>query len=472
MSINGVQRGTQCRLLFVQIVFIFFLLSPMSTRTEHGSGIKHHNYNKIRGHKSHNQYPNHDSSTSPGYNSYQPYNTIFDVLSFGAKGDGVADDSKAFLAAWAAACIVETATVEIPSEFRFLIGPITLGGPCKPGLILQVDGMIVAPSEPSAWPNPGLLQWINFKKLHGFIIQGSGVIDGKGSAWWTMPNQPTRSNSSKNYPKVKPTAVRFYSSVNLTVRDIRIQNSPLCHLKFDNCVGVKVSNLTILAPGDSPNTDGVHLQGSQAVEVEHSSISCGDDCISIQTGCSDVSIHHIRCGPGHGISIGGLGKDGSLACVSNILVQNSSMQDTLYGVRIKTWQGGVGSVGSVMFSNIQVSNVKVPIMIDQFYCDKSVCHNKTNAVAVSNITYDQINGTYGTQAIHLACSDSLPCTNISVGNVLLAPSTTARGLKNALCWNSYGKSQAPVLPTSIDCLQISNPPYKKAISLNRTHFTC
>lgn len=27
----------------------------------------------------------------------------------------------------------------------------------------------------------------------------------------------------------------------------------------------------------------------------------GDDCVSIQTGCSNIHIHHINCGPGHGI---------------------------------------------------------------------------------------------------------------------------------------------------------------------------
>lgn len=37
-------------------------------------------------------------------------------------------------------------------------------------------------------------------------------------------------------------------------------------------------------------------------------------------------------------SLGGLGKDNSVACVSNITVENIIVQNALSGVRIKTWQ--------------------------------------------------------------------------------------------------------------------------------------
>ncbi|OVA16781.1 Glycoside hydrolase [Macleaya cordata] len=451
MFVNDIQDYPGYWFSFIQIILVLFLLGPVNAKTSY---IKPHNHNPVHG-----------APNGAQYNSYQPYNTIFDVLSFGAKGDGVADDTKAFLAAWQAACPIGSATIEIPSEFRFLVGPITLQGPCIAGLVLQIDGTIIAPRNPSKWPKPGLLQWINVKNLHGFTIQGSGTVDGQGSEWWILPE------FQLNW--LKQLAIRFYTSSNVTIRDIWIQNSPQCHLKFDNCTGVKVSNITISSPADSPNTDGIHLQNSKWVELESSSISCGDDCISIQTGCSNVNIHHIRCGPGHGMSIGGLGKDGSLACVSDIVIQNSTMHNTLYGVRIKTWQGGVGSVESVIFSNIQVSNVKIPIAIDQFYCDRAICLNKTDAVAVSNITYNQINGTYTTQSAYLACSNTIPCTNISMNDVLLTPlTTTAWGLKKALCWNSYGKTQPLLFPNSTDCLEARQPPYRKAPSLNRTNLTC
>lgn len=67
-------------------------------------------------------------------------------------------------------------------------------------------------------------------------------------------------------------------------------------------------------------------------------IFAGDDCVSIQTGCTNVYVHDVNCGPGHGISIGGLGKDNSKACVSNITVRDIIMHNTMNGVRIKTWQ--------------------------------------------------------------------------------------------------------------------------------------
>lgn len=64
----------------------------------------------------------------------------------------------------------------------------------------------------------------------------------------------------------------------------------------------------------------------------------GDDCVSIQTGCSNIDVHNVNCGPGHGISIGSLGKDNTKACVSSITVRDVTMHDTMTGVRIKTWQ--------------------------------------------------------------------------------------------------------------------------------------
>ena len=71
-------------------------------------------------------------------------------------------------------------------------------------------------------------------------------------------------------------ALRFYGSFNVTVTGITIQNSPQCHLKFDNCMGVSVHDMSVSSPGDSPNTDGIHLQNSKDVLIRSSNLACGN----------------------------------------------------------------------------------------------------------------------------------------------------------------------------------------------------
>lgn len=49
--------------------------------------------------------------------------------------------------------------------------------------LLQLDGTIIAPTGSSHWGS-GLLQWLEFTKLVGLTIKGSGIIDGNGAVWW------------------------------------------------------------------------------------------------------------------------------------------------------------------------------------------------------------------------------------------------------------------------------------------------
>ncbi|ONK68563.1 uncharacterized protein A4U43_C05F13380 [Asparagus officinalis] len=405
--------------------------------------------------------PNPSPSPKPGKGGYlpSPRSVMFNVLDFGAKGNGVSDDTKAFQGAWASACKVAASTVLVPWGYKFLVGPISFSGPyCQPNIVFQLDGIIIAPTSPKAWGS-GLLQWLEFTKLRGITIQGRGVIEGRGSVWWTYSqwdDEPISTELSGNMPSIKPTALRFYGSYNVTVTGITIQNSPQCHLKFDNCEAVQVYNMSVSSPGNSLNTDGIHLQNSRSIAIHHVDLACGDDCVSIQTGCSDVKIHSIHCGPGHGISIGSLGRDHTKACVSNITVQDIDIHNTMTGVRIKTWQGGSGSVQGVKFTNIRMYEVQTPIIIDQFYCDKSTCMNQTSAVALSGISYESIRGTYTVKPVHFACSDIIPCSDISLSEIELKPIQEQYHMYDPFCWQAFGELFTPTIPP-IFCLQNGKP---------------
>lgn len=71
-------------------------------------------------------------------------------------------------------------------------------------------------------------------------------------------------------------ALRFYGSFNVTVTGITIRSSPQFHLKFDNCIGVLVHDMSVSSPGDSPNTDGIHLQNSKDVLIHSTTLACGN----------------------------------------------------------------------------------------------------------------------------------------------------------------------------------------------------
>ena len=119
-------------------------------------------------------------------------------------------------------------------------------------------------------------------------------------------------------------------------------------------------------------------------------------------------------------------------------------------------QGGSGSVQGVTFSNIQVNEVQLPIVIDQYYCDKSTCKNASAAVAVSGVTYQNIKGTYTVKPVHLACSDELPCTDITLNTIQLKPLQERYHLYDPYCWQSFGELMAPIAPP-LGCLQIGKP---------------
>lgn len=64
-------------------------------------------------------------------------------------------------------------------------------------------------------------------------------------------------------------------SCNIVVRDLRIENSPQFHVKFDGCEGVHIEGVSINSPALSPNTDGIHIENTKSVAIYNSMISNG-----------------------------------------------------------------------------------------------------------------------------------------------------------------------------------------------------
>ncbi|KAK7337662.1 hypothetical protein VNO77_18247 [Canavalia gladiata] len=329
---------TYVHVLFISTCFWLWLY-PNSIHSRLDSCANEKNYLYLKP-PSHNSFLHSPSNYGP---------CVVDVTVFGAVGNDVSDDTSIHV---------------VPKGFIFMMQPTIFTGPCISNLTFQIDGTIVALDGPKSWPRESGKRWLVFDRINGLTLEGGGVIDGRGQKWWDLSAM----------------------SSNLTIKGIKLSNSPEFHLRFDNCIEM----ININSHALSRNTDGIHIENTKNVNIYSSVISNGDDCVSIGGGCYNVDIRNITCGPSHGISIGSLGRPNSRACVSNITVADSFIKHSDNGVRIKTWPGGEGEVFNVTFKNIEMDIVRNPIIIDQYYClsKSKECLNQSSAVVfISNVGY-------------------------------------------------------------------------------------
>lgn len=57
--------------------------------------------------------------------------------------------------------------------------------------------------------------------------------------------------------------------------NLRFKNAQQMHLVFQKCLNVQAMNLRVIAPGHSPNTDGIHITETQNIQIMNCVIRTG-----------------------------------------------------------------------------------------------------------------------------------------------------------------------------------------------------
>ncbi|XP_026382967.1 polygalacturonase-like [Papaver somniferum] len=379
---------------------------------------------------------------------------VFDVTDpkYGAVGDGKKDDTQAFTKAWADTCAATAGIPKlvVPEGKTFFVGPTSFMGPCKAkNVTFELGGTIVAPENPAAWNSakggPGT--WLVFNGVTSLLVNGGGVIDGRRKGWWEKSCSNTKRLGAPGCTKTQPAAINFWGTSGGQFRDITVQNSGMFHVTLLKLEGFEAYNIKINSPEDSPNTDGIHLQDVKQVTIADSQFRGGDDCVSIGDRSSFVYVRNCHCGPGHGVSIGSLGKNGAQADVEEIHVEKIEFVGTMFGARIKTYQGGKGYCRKISYKNSNFTNVMNPIFIDQFYWSTNK-NEVGSAVSISDVTFEGLTGTTDVKtptAISLSCSKLIPCSGIKISNVNLTPAVAGTKLTSN-CSNAKGTILGKVEP--------------------------
>ncbi|KAM7498390.1 hypothetical protein LguiA_022804 [Lonicera macranthoides] len=337
---------------------------------------------------------------------------VFDLVAkYGAKPDG--EISQALMTAWKEACAAPTLSTIVIPKGTFLLNQVSIEGPCKAPITFKMEAILKAPADP-AQLNPDL-EWITFRNIDQFTMIGGGTFDGQGKTAWANNNCKATGKCNK-----LPNNLSFNLLTNTVIQEITSLDSKLFHVNVLGCKNISFVHFTITAPGDNLNTDGIHIGRSNGVKITECEIQTGDDCVSIGDGSQQVTIEKVTCGPGHGISVGSLGKYPKEEPVVGIYVRNCTITGTNNGVRVKTWPASEpGAASDMHFEDIIMNNVSNPILIDQEYCPSGQCTQQVpSKVKISKVSFKNIRGTSATMlAVKLVCSKSIPCNMVDLADI-------------------------------------------------------
>ncbi|CAN6220812.1 unnamed protein product [Urochloa humidicola] len=353
-----------------------------------------------------------------------------DITKLGASGDGKTDSTKALQEAWASACGGTGKNTILIPKGDYLTGPLNYTGPCKGDVTIQVDGNLLASTDLSLYKG----NWIEILRVENLVITGKGKLDGQGPSVWS------KNACAKKYDcKILPNSLVLDFVTKGEVSGITLLNSKFFHMNVFQCKDVVIKDVTVTAPGDSPNTDGIHMGDSSGISIVNTAIGVGDDCISIGPGSTKINITGVTCGPGHGISIGSLGRYKDEKDVTDITVKDCTLKKSTNGLRIKAYEdaASVLTASKIHYENVKMEDVGNPIIIDMKYCPNKICTSSgASKVTVKDVSFKNITGTSSTpEAVSLLCSDKIPCSGVTMDSVNVEYSGT-NNKTMAVCKNA------------------------------------
>jgi hypothetical protein len=283
---------------------------------------------------------------------------VFDVTAHGAKGDGQTLDTAAIQKAIDACHSSGGGVVYFPNG-KFLTGAIELKSHCtlriSPGATLEGSRKI------EDYVRPHL---IYARGAENIGIDGGGVINGNGDAFWDADFRPRGRRPSP--------LLELVESKDIRIENIRIRNTPGWGIHPLLCDRVTIRGISMVTDYRGPNTDGIDPDSTRNLTISDSYIETGDDAIVMKTTgrlgrpappCENITITNcILMSDDAAIKLGTESHgDFRHIRVSNCVIRKSSAGVAIYG------KDG-GTMEDISFSGLSIETSSTrrtyPIYVD------------------------------------------------------------------------------------------------------------
>jgi len=270
----------------------------------------------------------------------------FNVLFFGAKGDGLTLDTAAIQRTIdAAAAAGSNAQVEVPEGFSFLVGTLVLHG----GIDFHLEGELLISTNPADYSGDSVISASNAPDLK---ITGTGSLNGRSLGFMTNYDA---AGEWWLFAPWRPKMFMLVGCTNLVIRDITFGDSPYWGLHLLGCSNVLVTNVTVRNRLNVPNCDGIDADHCQWVEIGNCDVIAGDDAIVVKNTrqthdfgpCANIYVHDCTLQTqDSGLKIG----TETVSDVHDVLFERCRITSANRGLTIQLRDEG--SVSNVVFRNL------------------------------------------------------------------------------------------------------------------------
>ncbi len=280
-----------------------------------------------------------------------PPTPVFDVRTYGAKGDGTTSDTVAIQAAIAAAA--GTGGSVVLSQGTYLSGTLTLASHMTffvdPSAVLL--GSTAVADFPAQTPNTGNTQLSNTQRallyapaVTDLVIDGGGMLDGQGDSFTGVEN-------------TRPLLIWTVLSSNVVIQNLYLHKGAVWSLVSMETDHVLINNINLQS--NYITHDGIDIVDGTDITVQNSAINSGDDAMCLKSGVRrgintmvvKDSVFSGNNGGSNGIKLG----TATYGAFTNITIHDVYVKNVQYAaMAVESRQGS--DISALAFQRVQFAN--------------------------------------------------------------------------------------------------------------------